>query len=127
MKHLFIFGVLFVLLAGCGGAGADGYYNDTNTPDHTAQANPPTPQLTTPAHTRHPKWSTTGVTGTPKETIRKINRETATILATPEMRAKLAEQGAEAVGGAPEQFAGHIRAEREKWSRLIRERNIVVN
>ena len=65
--------------------------------------------------------------GTPKEIIQKINRETRAILATPEMRAKLAEQGAEAVGGPPEQFAGHIRAEREKWSRLIRERNIVVN
>ena len=65
--------------------------------------------------------------GTPKEIIQKINRETRAIVATPEMRAKLAEQGAEAVGGPPEQFAGHIRAEREKWSRLIRERNIVVN
>ena len=27
----------------------------------------------------------------------------------------------------PEAFAQHIRAEREKWSRLIREKNIVVN
>jgi tripartite-type tricarboxylate transporter receptor subunit TctC len=43
------------------------------------------------------------------------------------MRQKLAEQGAEAVGGPPEAFAQHIRAEREKWSRLIREKNIVVN
>jgi len=65
--------------------------------------------------------------GTPKEIIRKINGQAAAILATPEMSAKLAEQGAEAVGGSPEQFAAHIRAEREKWSRLIRERNIVVN
>jgi len=64
---------------------------------------------------------------TPKEIIQRINRETAAILATPDMRARLAEQGAEAVGGAPEQFAAHIRAEREKWSRLIRERGIVVN
>ncbi len=65
--------------------------------------------------------------GTPKEIIRKINGQAAAILATPEMSAKLAEQGAEAVGGSPEQFAAHIRTEREKWSRLIRERNIVVN
>jgi tripartite-type tricarboxylate transporter receptor subunit TctC len=65
--------------------------------------------------------------GTPKEIIRKISRETATILASSDMRAKLAEQGAEAVGGAPEIFAEHIRAEREKWSRLIRERGISVN
>jgi tripartite-type tricarboxylate transporter receptor subunit TctC len=64
---------------------------------------------------------------TPKEIIRKINQETAAILATPEMRAKLAEQGADAIGGPPEQFAAHIRAEREKWGRLIRERSITIN
>ena len=43
------------------------------------------------------------------------------------MRQKLAEQGAEAIGGPPEAFGEHIRAEREKWSRLIRANNIVVN
>jgi len=43
------------------------------------------------------------------------------------MKQKLAEQGADAVGGAPEVFAEHVRREREKWSRLVRERNIVVN
>jgi tripartite-type tricarboxylate transporter receptor subunit TctC len=65
--------------------------------------------------------------GTPREIVRKINRETATILASSDMRAKLAEQGAEAVGGPPELFADHIRAEREKWTRLIRERRISIN
>jgi tripartite-type tricarboxylate transporter receptor subunit TctC len=65
--------------------------------------------------------------GTPKEIIRKLNAETATILASADMRAKLAEQGAEAVGGPPEQFAEHVRAEREKWTRLIRSRGISVN
>ena len=59
--------------------------------------------------------------------MRKINGETAAILASPDMRAKLAEQGAEAVGGPPELFADHVRAEREKWARLIRERGISVN
>ena len=31
------------------------------------------------------------------------------------------------VGGPPEVFAEHVRREREKWSRLIRERSITVN
>jgi tripartite-type tricarboxylate transporter receptor subunit TctC len=65
--------------------------------------------------------------GTPREIVRKINGETATILASSDMRAKLAEQGAEAVGGPPELFAEHVRAEREKWTRLIRERGISIN
>jgi len=49
------------------------------------------------------------------------------LLATAEMRRVLAEQGAEAVGGAPEAFAEHVRAERDKWSLLIRANNIAVD
>jgi tripartite-type tricarboxylate transporter receptor subunit TctC len=73
-------------------------------------------------------WSGLAVpAGTSKEIVQKLNAATSAILAAADMRAKLAEQGADAVGGSPEQFGAHIRAERDKWSRLIRERNIVVN
>lgn len=73
-------------------------------------------------------WSGFAVpAGTPRDVVQRLNRETALILQAPEMRQKLAEQGADAVGGPPEAFAEHIRRERDKWSRLIRERNIVVN
>jgi len=65
--------------------------------------------------------------GAPREVVQRLNRETGAILATPEMRQKLAEQGADAIGGPPEAFAEHVRREREKWGRLVRERNIVVN
>ena len=65
--------------------------------------------------------------GTPRDIVQRVNKETVAILATPDMRAKLADQGAEAVGGPPEQFAEHVRAEREKWGRLIRERGISLN
>jgi tripartite-type tricarboxylate transporter receptor subunit TctC len=73
-------------------------------------------------------WSGFAVpAGTPREVVQRLNRETAVILLAPEMRQKLAEQGADAVGGPPESFAEHARREREKWGRLVRERNIVVN
>jgi tripartite-type tricarboxylate transporter receptor subunit TctC len=91
------------------------------------------PELPTVAESGVPGYESLSWSGlaapaaAPKEIIQRVNRETAAILATPDMRARLAEQGAEAVGGPPEQFAAHIRAEREKWSRLIRERGIVVN
>ena len=65
--------------------------------------------------------------GTPRDVVQRLNRETASILLAPDMRQKLAEQGADAVGGSPEAFADHARREREKWGRLVRERNIVVN
>jgi tripartite-type tricarboxylate transporter receptor subunit TctC len=73
-------------------------------------------------------WSGIAVpAGTPRAVIERLNKDLNAVLATPEMRAKLTEQGAEAMGGPPEAFASHVRAEREKWSRLIREKNIVVN
>jgi tripartite-type tricarboxylate transporter receptor subunit TctC len=73
-------------------------------------------------------WSGFAVpAGTPAQVIQRINSETARILETSEMRAKLAEQGGEAIGGSPGQFAEHIRAERAKWGRLIRERNLALD
>jgi tripartite-type tricarboxylate transporter receptor subunit TctC len=65
--------------------------------------------------------------GAPREVVRRLNRETNAVLADAGMKQKLAEQGADAVGGPPEAFAKHVRAEREKWGRLVRERGIVVN
>jgi tripartite-type tricarboxylate transporter receptor subunit TctC len=73
-------------------------------------------------------WSGFAVpAGTPRDIVQRLNRETATILGTAEIRQKLAEQGADAIGGAPEVFAEQVRRERDKWGRLVRERNIVVN
>src|SRR5436190_914656 len=73
-------------------------------------------------------WSGFAVpAATPKDVVQRLNRETAAVLATSDMKQKLAEQGADAVGGPPEAFAEHVRREREKWGRLVRERNIVVN
>jgi tripartite-type tricarboxylate transporter receptor subunit TctC len=73
-------------------------------------------------------WSGIAVpAGTPQPVIDKLNRDLNAVLALPEMRQKLAEQGAETIGGPPEAFARHIAAEREKWSRVIKTANIVVN
>jgi len=73
-------------------------------------------------------WSGIAVAaGTPKPIVEKLNRDLNAVLAMPDMRQKLAEQGAETIGGPPEAFAKHIAAEREKWSRVIKTANIVVN
>jgi tripartite-type tricarboxylate transporter receptor subunit TctC len=73
-------------------------------------------------------WSGFAVpAGTPRDIVQRLNRETAVILLAPEMRQKLAEQGADTVGGSPEAFADHARREREKWGRLVRERGIAIN
>jgi tripartite-type tricarboxylate transporter receptor subunit TctC len=73
-------------------------------------------------------WSGIAVAaGTPRAVIEKLNRDLNAVLAMPEMRQKIEEQGAEVIGGPPEAFSKHIQAEREKWSRVIRTANIVVN
>jgi tripartite-type tricarboxylate transporter receptor subunit TctC len=73
-------------------------------------------------------WSGIAVpAGTPRDIIERLNRDINAVLSAPEMRQKLADQGAETIGGSPQVFVEHIRAEREKWSRLIRTNNIVIN
>ncbi len=73
-------------------------------------------------------WSGIAVpAGTPRDAILRLNREISAVLAMSDVKQKLAEQGADPIGGAPEVFAEHIRKERDKWGRLIRERAITVN
>jgi tripartite-type tricarboxylate transporter receptor subunit TctC len=73
-------------------------------------------------------WSGIAVpAATPKDVIARLNREIGAILAQPDIREKFSQAGADTVGGSPQQFADHIRSEREKWSRLIKERGIVLN
>ena len=73
-------------------------------------------------------WSGIAVpAGTPKDVIARLNRDIATILNQPDIRDKFAQAGADPIGGSPQQFAEHIRGEREKWSKLIRERGITIN
>ena len=65
--------------------------------------------------------------GTPPAVITKLNRAIDRILKTDDVRQKFAALGIDAVGGPPEAFARHIAAENDKWSRLIRSANIVLN
>ena len=58
---------------------------------------------------------------TPKASIVKLNMEVNRFLALPEVRARFEQQGAEAVGGTPEQFAEFMRLEQARWGRLIKQ------
>jgi len=62
--------------------------------------------------------------GTALEILRKIQRETARVLFTPDIRERLSSLGAVPVGSSPEQFAAFIRAEAEKWSGVTRDAGI---
>ncbi len=58
--------------------------------------------------------------GTPKDVVAKLNQEIARILNSAEMRERLSHEGAEVMGGRPEQFGAFYRAEIEKWAKVIR-------
>jgi tripartite-type tricarboxylate transporter receptor subunit TctC len=62
--------------------------------------------------------------GTPREIIERLNTELLKALAQPEVRTSLLAEGAEPIGGTPEQFAAHIRSEKERLGKLIRETKI---
>ena len=65
--------------------------------------------------------------GTPRTVIARLNAAIERILAADDVRKRFAGLGVEPVGGPPEAFAAHIRAESEKWGRLIRTANVTVN
>jgi tripartite-type tricarboxylate transporter receptor subunit TctC len=58
--------------------------------------------------------------GTPAPIVLRINAEVNQWLQSAVAREKLLSQGAEAAGGSPEQFANHIRAETEKWAKVVK-------
>jgi tripartite-type tricarboxylate transporter receptor subunit TctC len=62
--------------------------------------------------------------GTPGEIITYLNREIARSMAVPDVRERLVALGFEPVGSTPEQFAGQIEIEIEKWATVIRAANI---
>jgi tripartite-type tricarboxylate transporter receptor subunit TctC len=62
--------------------------------------------------------------GTPRDIVMKLNAELAKALEQPEVRNSLLAEGAEPVGGSPEAFAAHIRAEKERLGKLIRDAKI---
>jgi tripartite-type tricarboxylate transporter receptor subunit TctC len=61
---------------------------------------------------------------TPAEIVGRLNRELVRAVRSPAGREWFAAQGGVAVGDSPEEFAAFIRAEHEKWGRLIREAGI---
>jgi len=66
-----------------------------------------------------------GPAGMPPDVVAKINGEIRRIFADPEVRRTvIAPQFFETITGSPEQLAAYLKAEGEKWSRVIRDANI---
>jgi len=58
--------------------------------------------------------------GTPQAIVDRLQAETAKILDTPAMKARLALEGAEPIGNSPAEFSALIKAEMAKWSQVAK-------
>ena len=93
----------------------------------TAKRSPLAPDLPTLAETGLPGfdiytwWGFMAPAGTQPDIIAKWNAEVRRILATPEMRAFFAQQGAEPAPTTPEQLAALIKSEIPKYAKIVRD------
>ncbi len=93
----------------------------------TAQRTALLPELPTFAEAGVPGYETEvwfGVVtpaGTPKEIVAKLNGEINRILALPDVKGRFAEQGVRVIGGPPERFAAHLRAQTQTWAKVVQD------
>ena len=59
--------------------------------------------------------------GTPKEIVARLNAEVNRAAQNPELRARLAAQGSEVLGGTSEQYAAYLRSELQRWTKVVKD------
>lgn len=62
--------------------------------------------------------------GTPREVVAKLHAETVRILALPDVRKRLASEGADAIGNSPDEFSAQIRNDMARWAKVARDARI---
>lgn len=72
-------------------------------------------------------WGLMAPSGTPREVIDRVQKDSAKILLSDEFRGKLAAQGMVPVANAPADFAAAIREESSRWARVIKDRGLAQN
>ncbi len=93
----------------------------------TARRSPELPDVPTIAEAGVPGYEATSWFGmfapaaTPAPVVAQLNATIVKVLAQPDIRKKLAEQGAEAAGETPAQFADFIQKESVKWGKVVKE------
>jgi tripartite-type tricarboxylate transporter receptor subunit TctC len=92
----------------------------------TARRSPELPNVPTIAEAGVPGYEATSwfglfaPAGTPAPVVAKLNAAIVKVLAQPDVKKKLAEQGAEPHAETPEQFADFIRKETAKWGQVVK-------
>jgi tripartite-type tricarboxylate transporter receptor subunit TctC len=69
-------------------------------------------------------WGAYGPLGLPADIVARLNADIGTALATPELKQRLAADAAEPGGGTPGALAEYLKADYERWGRVVREAHI---
>jgi len=62
--------------------------------------------------------------GAPRPVVDRLQAEVRKIVTDPAFAARLSEQGLTGIASTPEQFAAALKLEQDKWTRLVRERQL---
>jgi len=93
----------------------------------TAKRSPELPDVPTIAEAGVPGYEATSWFGmfapanTPAPIVAQLNKALVKVLAQPDIKKKINEQGAETAGETPEQFAAFIQKESVKWGKVVKE------
>ena len=63
---------------------------------------------------------------TPKDVLARLNTEMVKVIQSADFRKRMAEIGAEPIGNSADQMAAQIKAETEKFARLVKEAKVVI-
>jgi tripartite-type tricarboxylate transporter receptor subunit TctC len=67
------------------------------------------------------------IKGTPKEIVDRMYKETAKVLADPDVKRIWASQGAEAGGQSPAEFEAFVKTEIAKWGKVVKDAGIKID
>jgi tripartite-type tricarboxylate transporter receptor subunit TctC len=69
-------------------------------------------------------WGAYGPLGLPAEIIGRLNADIGKVLATAELKQRLAADAAEPAGGSPRDLAEYLKADYERWGKVVRDAKI---
>jgi tripartite-type tricarboxylate transporter receptor subunit TctC len=98
----------------------------------TAKRSPEMPEVPTIAEAGVPGYEATvwigmlAPAGTPKDIVAKVNGEIGKLVRTDEMRKLLTPTGMEPDPDTPEQFGAYLKADYDKWGKVVRESGATV-
>jgi tripartite-type tricarboxylate transporter receptor subunit TctC len=97
------------------------------TAETRSKALPDVPTMAEAGFSGQEAYTLTGIlapAGTPKEIIAQLHQEIVTLVALPDVQARLDELGFQVVANSPDEFAQRIKTEMEKWAQVIRDAKI---